>query len=141
MKVSGPGAVKPGAVRRGGKSSAGKPGEFARQIAGHEAEVPAAGVSGATQIGSVEALLAIQSVSDSTHKQQGPAFRRAADLLEHLEGIRDGILAGVIPRPQLEDLVRRLAEQRPRENDPLLISLLDEVELRAKVELAKLAVI
>ncbi|MCZ6605386.1 MAG: flagellar assembly regulator FliX, partial [Alphaproteobacteria bacterium] len=80
-------------------------------------------------------------VSDPTHKQHGPAFRRAEDLLEHLEGIRDGILAGVIPRPQLEDLVHRLAERRPREHDPLLISLLDEIELRAKVELAKLSVI
>ncbi len=141
MKVNGPGAVKPGTVRRGGKSSAGKPGEFARHIAGNEADLPSSGISGATQIGSVEALLAIQGVSDPTHKQHGPAFRRAEDLLEHLEGIRDGILAGVIPRPQLQDLVRRLAEQRPRENDPLVISLLDEIELRAKVELAKLSVI
>lgn len=141
MKVDGPRSVKPGAVRRGGKTSAGKPGEFARHIAGNEANLPASGVSGATQIGSVEALLAIQGVSDPTHQQQGPAFHRAEDLLDYLEGIRDGILAGVIPRPQLEDLVHRLAERRPREHDPLLISLLDEIELRAKVELAKLSII
>lgn len=141
MKVDGPRSVKPSAVRRGAKTSAAKAGEFASHISGNEADLPASGVSGATQIGSVEALLAIQGVSDPTHQQKGPAFRRAENLIEHLERMRDGILAGVIPRPQLEDLVQRLAERRPREHDPLLISLLDEIELRAKVELAKLSVI
>ena len=141
MKVDGPRAVKPGAVRRTGKAGVAKPGEFARHISGGEADAPAAAVSGATQLGSVEALLAIQGVSDPTQRQQGPSQRRAVELLDRLEQIRDGILAGAISRLQLEDLVRRLAERRPLETDPRLATLLDEIELRAKVELAKLSVI
>ncbi len=141
MKVDASRSVKTGAVRRGAKAGAAKAGEFASHIPGGEAEVSAPSVSGATQIGSVEALLAIQGVSDPTHQQKGPVFRRAEALIDHLERMRDGILAGVIPRPQLEDLVSRLAERRPQEKDPLLLALLDEIELRAKVELAKLSVI
>ena len=75
---------------------------------------------------------------------QGPANasqRRAEDLLDRLDEIRDGILCGALSRQRLEELVQNLAARRESSPDPQLAALLDDIELRAKVELAKLSII
>ena len=49
-----------------------------------------------------------------------------------------GLLAGRIPTHLLNELVLALRERRPEFTDPRLGEILDEIELRASVELAKL---
>ncbi len=61
-------------------------------------------------------------------------------MLDRLEEIRVGLLTGSIPRDQLEALDRLVREQRGQVADPRLGEILDEIELRARVELAKLDV-
>lgn len=45
---------------------------------------------------------------------------------------------GTLPRERLDRLTRLLAERRGEIDDPRLAALIDEIELRAAVELAKL---
>ena len=59
--------------------------------------------------------------------------------MERLEQIRLGLLRGNLSRLDLQGLVLRLAERRRETGDPRLIEIVDEIELRAKVELAKLS--
>ena len=48
------------------------------------------------------------------------------------------LLTGSLPRATLERLGARIEAKRHRVDDPGLIQILDEIELRAAVELAKL---
>ena len=59
-------------------------------------------------------------------------------MLDNLEEIRLGLLLGTIPVSRLEQLAQLVRAQREQVNDPKLTAILDEIELRAAVELAKL---
>jgi hypothetical protein len=60
-------------------------------------------------------------------------------MLDHLEEIRLGLLLGTIPMAKLEQLGQLVRAKRDQINDPQLLAILDEIELRAAVELAKLS--
>lgn len=66
---------------------------------------------------------------------------RAEELLDRLDQIRVGILTGSMSRGGLVSIVDRLQERRREGIEPRLAGLIDEIELRAKVELAKLSLI
>ena len=87
---------------------------------------------------SVNPLLAVQEVADAT-SERAHATARAEAMLERLDDIRIGLLSGFVPRDRLEDLLRLVNDKRSRAGDGRLGEVLDEIELRAKVELAKLS--
>jgi hypothetical protein len=60
------------------------------------------------------------------------------DLLDRLESLRRDILLGAIPKEKLANLAHALRAQRGQTDDPRLKQIIDEIELRAKVEIAKL---
>ena len=62
-----------------------------------------------------------------------------AEILDRLEEIRRGLLMGSIPKDRLQELAHLVREKRERGADPVVSRLLDEIELRAEVELAKLS--
>ena len=94
-------------------------------------------VTGATSLGQVDALLALQEVSDDSSGQDRAQLRGEA-LLDRLDELRLAILDGRLRPVDLERLTRLVAEQRTAADDPRLAGILDEIELRAAVELAKL---
>ncbi len=98
-------------------------------------------MSGVAHIGSVEALLAVQANASLSADASSADIRHAEDLLDRLDSIRVGILTGRISRASLEDIVSRLAVRRRGVAEPRLATLIDEIELRARVELAKLSVL
>ena len=59
------------------------------------------------------------------------------DLVE-LRPISGDLLSGGIPRDRLKQLLELVEQRRNTFRDPRLVELLDDIELRAKVELAKL---
>ena len=71
-------------------------------------------------------------------EQSGGAKRHAEDLLDGLEEVRNALLDGALPRQRLDELVRLVRMRRERVLDPRLADVLDEIELRCRVELAKL---
>ena len=140
MKINGTGSVRTGAARRKNGADGAASGDFAAHMVASPTSGPAA-VTGATQLGSVEALIALQAGGDATRGGARVEIERAEDLLDHLDRIRVGILTGSVSSGTLTSIVARLEARRREGVDPRLAAVIDEIELRAKVELAKLSMI
>jgi hypothetical protein len=82
-------------------------------------------------------LLALQTV-DSIEERRRRATRRATTLLDILDDVRLSTLTGTVSRNQFANLAQTLRERAEEVEDPKLEAILQEVELRAEVELAKL---
>ena len=88
------------------------------------------------KVSTVDALSPVElEMADSDKKH---ANSRAALILDRLEDIRQGLLIGAISKPKLEELAATIKETRDSALNPEMSDILDEIELRAKVELAKL---
>jgi hypothetical protein len=138
MKIDRTGPVRPTApAKRSDKAGKARGGDFSQHLkSGTEA---VAGAAAASPVTSVDALLSIQEVGDSTSGQSKSRARKwGNDVLDQLEQLRIGIISGVIPRHELERIATTVERQRTRTSDPALEAILDEIELRAKVEMAKL---
>ena len=142
MKVSGTGSSS--GISGGGRrvdKSAGGGGAFKQALADavegpsgpQSAEAPVA-------VAGIDALLLVQAVDDSTERQaRKRLIRRGEDILDKLEEIRHGLLLGTVPAEKLQDLSQMVRSRREACQDPRLAALLDEIELRAEVEIAKLS--
>lgn len=89
---------------------------------------------------SVDALGVLQGLDVVGEASAGTAERlvaRGETLLDELANLRDGLLRGAVDRNGLERLRRSLAERRPTATDTRLEAVLDDIELRVAVELAK----
>jgi hypothetical protein len=94
-------------------------------------------VSGPGPIAALDSILTLQGMDDSTdHRSKGIAH--GEQLLDMLDQVRDGLLAGGIPRATLNRLANAVSRRHESFADPKLQTVLDEIELRAHVELAKL---
>ena len=94
----------------------------------------AAGVHG---VMGIEALLALQDVGTPTERRRR-SVRRAGRILDVLDEIMVALLEGSLDSASLDRLRRALRDERSQTEDPALESVLDEIELRAAVEMAKL---
>lgn len=85
----------------------------------------------------LDSILTLQNVDDAT---EGPSkgVARGEALLQLLDDVRDGLLSGGIPRATLNRLASAVGRRHENFADPKLQGVLDEIELRARVELAKL---
>jgi len=84
----------------------------------------------------IDSLIALQEVPDLL-AGKSKAAKRGRDMLDLLEDIRDGLLLGGISRTTLTRLLNLVNVKREEFADPGLSALLDDIELRARVELAK----
>ena len=84
-------------------------------------------------------LLGFQEV-DSDQFERQKAFKRGRLTLEALAQLRDALLMGSLPLSTIERLEKLVVAERGQTTDPTLNSILDEIELRAAVEIAKLEV-
>jgi len=98
----------------------------------------ATALAGATGLTDVASLLALQSVPEAEDRRERRrrAVRRGLDLLDVLEGVRLDLIGGGVAVDRLERIVHLLGERRPS-GDERLEALIDEIDLRARVELAK----
>ena len=134
MEIKGSGRVDSGGIRRVAKASTG--GDSFK--VSDTADTPrAAVVSGPGPIAAVDNILMLQGMDDST-SGRAKAVAHGAGLLEMLDEVRDGLLAGGIPRATLNRIANAVGRRHENFADPKLQGVLDEIELRARVELAKL---
>jgi hypothetical protein len=85
----------------------------------------------------VGSLLAVQELPDATAERRR-AMDRGFDILDRLDELRLALLDGRLDRRSLEGLAESVRQARSAVDDPGLAAVLDAVELRAAVELAKL---
>ena len=147
MKVEGSKSTSSvqGAGRARKAGPAGKAGEFAAELDRLTGADEASGSDNADQVSGmagIGGILAAQSVDPDgapSHQERQRRAQRGTEILDRLEEIRRGLLTGAIPKDRLGDLARFVREKRERGADPVISRLLDEIELRAEVELAKLS--
>ena len=98
-----------------------------------------ASLTAASGVSSSDALLAIQMAGDDEEQEiRKKLLKRGKNLIEKLEEIRDGLLLGSISRESLINISRMVKERRYESAEPRLKEIMDEIELRVEVELAKL---
>ncbi len=96
------------------------------------------GAQGVQSISHIGALLASQEV-DEVHVQQQSAIKHGSDMLTQLDQLKLGILNGHLAPHAVNQLRHSLADKRQYEVQDGLKTVLQQIELRAEVELAKLA--
>jgi Class II flagellar assembly regulator len=133
MKIEGSGRVESSNVRRLARGTG-----TSESFAVSESDAPRAQtVSGPSPLAAVDSILVLQGMDDSTSgRSKGLAHGHA--LLGLLDEVRDGLLTGGIPRVTLNRLADAVGRRHENFADPRLQGVLDEIELRARVELAKL---
>jgi hypothetical protein len=138
MKVQGPGGVK-GRNKTKKKSGAGKAdGAFSDLVAAGTQEKAA--TSSTSSIMQVDALLALQGAEDATTgRAKQRAKKRAGAILDALDNIREAMLGGGLTVGHMVNIADMVASHREQINDPKLTAILDEIDLRAQVELAKMS--
>jgi subtilisin family serine protease len=134
MKVTGPaGAASTPASRPAARAAGG----FSLPTAGGATSASAAGTtSAASGVAGAAALMALQGVEDPIERRRR-AIRRGSGLLDRLEEVKLALLGGQDGASALERLARDLREERAEDAEPGLKSVLDQIDLRAAVELAK----
>lgn len=133
MKVTGP--TRPSSPQ-GSRPARASGGFSVPSTASGAAAVPTASASGVSGVSDVSALMALQGVEDVTERRRR-AIRRGGGLLDRLEELKLALLQGEAGEGALDRLSRTLREERPVDADPGLNGLLDQIDLRAAVELAK----
>ncbi|MBX2833872.1 MAG: flagellar assembly protein FliX [Micavibrio sp.] len=138
MKVDGPGRTKGPSKTSGKDKKVGGSnfGDF--MTSGPQNAAPS---QASQNIAQVDALLALQGAEDPTAKAAKNRMRaRADDLLSGLEGVRNAMLTGQLTVGHMIDIADVVASHREKINDPAMTAILDEIDLRAQVELAKMRV-
>lgn len=133
MEIKGTSNVDRAALRR---TSAKKGGSGESFSVPSQSDAPAQMVAGPGPLTALNSLLSLQEVDSTQGRSRG--LKRGEQLLDMLDQVRDGILAGGIPRETLQRLSQAVAKRQDDFADPRLQNILDEIDLRAQVELAKL---
>lgn len=90
-------------------------------------------------IASVDALLAAQTSEDPAQQKSRKRMQeRANTILDKLNELKVGILTGSVTVGHMVSIADVAATHREKITDPELSAILDEIDLRAQIELAKL---
>jgi hypothetical protein len=136
MKIEGPNRTQQTSPTHK-KAKVSGDGSFGDMLAS-EARQSAAPI-GAQSIAQIDALLAAQQVEDPTARAARRRMTQRADtILDGLERMRMALLTGTMTVGHLIDIADVVAQHRENISDPRLTALLDEIDLRAQIELAKL---
>lgn len=136
MKVEGPSKTSStsGTKKTGGASRA--DGSFEDFIASAPKSTSSAAPT--QSIARVDALLAVQGAETATERAAKKRVReRGEDILKELDKLRHSILTGSMTLGQVIDIADVVASHREKISDPKLTAILDEVDMRAQIEVAK----
>src|SRR5580692_3317831 len=134
VEIRSPGRVEAAGVRRVAKGAGGSDSTFS--VSGSSEARPQA-VAAPGPLTALDSILTLQGLDDST-SGRSKGLAHGEHLLDMLDQVRDGLLAGGIPRSTLNRLAVAVGRRHESFADPKLQGVLDEIELRAHVELAKL---
>jgi Class II flagellar assembly regulator len=87
---------------------------------------------------SLSTILGAQEAEADENERRGAA-RYGAELLDRLAELRLNLLSGTLPAARLHALARALRVDRRPSGDPRIDIVIEEIELRVQVEIAKLA--
>jgi hypothetical protein len=127
-------ARKSAAARTG--KSASKLFSIADEAIAGETDGGVGSIGAPISISDVSVLLAMQGVDAHERRQRDVAH--GFSLLDALDGLKVDMLEGRVSRERLSRLAQLAARRREDMDDATLGGIMDHIELRARVELAKL---
>lgn len=133
MRIQQSTPLPPSVARRAAQAPSGDS-RFAEALTG---ETSTNAANAPQTVTTVDNLFVLQEVATDLGGRRR-AVHRGNTLLDRLDDIRVGLLTGSLPRGQLEALRHLAREHVELNDDPQLAAILDEIELRVAVELAKL---
>lgn len=101
-----------------------------------EAPARGAAIAPTAPLTPLDSILALQA-EESPTRRRGRQARRGRDALDALERLEEGLLSGCAPM-QLKNDLERLARGGELTGEPGLDAILNEIDIRLAVELAKL---
>ena len=137
MKVNNTSGAGPATGAGKARATGGGQGFQLPSVGGAGAAPAAASVSSLSPLMNVGALLALQDVGTPTERKRR-AVKRAATMLDALDEMKLNLLSGEPTLDSLGRLQQAIKDQREETEDPRLEEILNEIETRAAVELAKL---
>lgn len=135
MKVEGPSSSTQAAHRRAERVVAPGFSIPTQEIAQQQFARPVASTQSMVNVGS---LLALQAMPETKEEKKKRLTKRANDLLDNLEEIKIASLTGSLNPSHLANLKANLSGGLEDIEDPELQNVLQAIEQRAAVELAKL---
>ena len=136
MKVEGSRGPEAAGVRRAVRANSG---QAVFSLDDTASPAKAGPVNAPLSLGALDSILALQAVPDASQGRRR-AVKRGRTLLDLLDEIRDGMLTGLVSQAVLRRLSVELQGRRDEFLEPGLQSVMDDIELRAQVELAKMQV-
>ncbi|MCL2473790.1 MAG: flagellar assembly protein FliX [Alphaproteobacteria bacterium] len=128
-------------VKRAQSSSSASSASFAGSVSA-KASASSGGLSAASSVsgllgaGNVSLMLGVQELGDALSRASR-GKERAEDTLKKLDKIRLSLVSGSLHKSELESLSETVSQQKEIIDDPVLSEILDDIDLRARVELAK----
>lgn len=133
-RIEGPGIIRSAQpTKRIAKAGSASSSSFAGHL---EDSSESGSASGVSTTAAVAGVLGVQEVDDALARAARGKMR-AEDILDQLDSLRTDILTGMISRDKLMQLAHVVHARRLEVSDPHLGEILDEIDLRAQVELAK----
>jgi len=108
-------------------------------LSGSDGASKTSATASAVPLATVDTILALQGEGDPAERRRR-SVRRGHDLLDALDRLKAAILSGRVAMSELQQVAARLAQRSELSGDPRLDEVLAHIELRAQVEMAKLAV-
>lgn len=138
MKIEGQGNIKSTSAPKRSARTSGAGGIFSDLLSGSVSDDVATSSANATaETAGISGLFTLQEI-DGQEIERKKLIKHGEEVLDSLEKIRRGLLLGTISADTLHELSTQLAKRRGKFTDPKLTAILDDIELRAAVELAKL---
>jgi hypothetical protein len=139
MKVSDVNSSKAIGRTRRKKKSETKGDDFADHLSKTVPNRDEANAVDTSTVQAVDSILAVQEVPDATEERsRRPVIQHGDELLDRLDQLRHDLLVGAVPKDKLVELAHRVRAGKKKSDDPKLNEIVDEIELRAEVEIAKL---
>jgi hypothetical protein len=135
MKVDGAGGVGgAGKVKKTGSSGDGSFGKMLDSIGGAEETHALTGTS------RINAITFIQAIDGDERSRKRKMVDDGEELLDELLKIRDSLLFGKVTIEHLRSVQERISKLEANCDDPALNEIIEEIKIRAAVELAKFGV-
>ncbi|GJD73941.1 flagellar assembly protein FliX [Methylobacterium goesingense] len=126
-----------------GTASAGTPrraeGAPAFAVSNPAAAPSSAAATPAATLAGLDAILTLQTNTDTPEERRRRSAKRGNDLLDGLDRLKASLIMGRVSTRDLQAIASRLAERAGVSGDPRLDGLIADIELRAAVEIAKLS--
>ncbi|MGE4350566.1 MAG: flagellar assembly protein FliX [Bdellovibrionales bacterium] len=133
-RIEGPGSTRSTSpIRRTSKSGKTSSASFSKHL---EETDESSGIHGTSALGGVSGVLDLQEVDDALARAAKGKLR-AEDILDKLDELKLDLLSGAVSKTKLQRLSQLVQSHRQDVSDPKLNEILDEIDLRAQVELAK----